>query len=227
MKSVNRENEGGKKMPYVISFIKQKGGCGASTNARSILREYTALGWKTRLNDMDDGQNTSLEVLKWRIEHGKNAPELEIKQFVTVQKAMSDTEYFDMIIFDGRPRADTLSWEIAKVSDLVVMSTGTSKEDMNPQIRLAHEIKNKGFDPERICFVFFRTDSQAEVRDAREYIEAAGYEVLEPHLPNRTGYRRASDVGLCTTETRYPSLNRTARRVVQAIIDKFEAVAEL
>ncbi len=214
-------------MPYVISFIKQKGGCGAGTNARATLREYVAIGWKTRLNDMDDGQHTSSEVLEWRIEHENNAPELEIKQFVTVQESMADAGNYDMIIFDGRPRADTLSWEIAKVSDLIVMSTGPSKEDMNPQIRLAHEIKNKGFDPERICFVFFRTDSQAEVRDAREYIEAAGYEVLKPHLPNKTGYRRASDVGLCTTETRYLSLNRTARKVVQAIINKFEAVAGL
>ncbi len=212
-------------MAYKIGFLKQKGGCGASTYARITVREYAMADWAVLLADMDSGQNTSSEWMLWRKETGNDSPQLEVNQYTRVDDALKDEDHYDLITFDGRPRATALTLEIARVCDLVVISTGLSKEDMNPQIRLAHELKQKGIAPERMCFVLFRTgDSKAEIRDSREYIETAGYTVLEPHLPERTGYRRASDVGLCATETQYPSLNRTARSVAQAIIDRFEEV---
>lgn len=215
-------------MAYKIGFLKQKGGCGASTHARITVREYTMADWTVQLADMDSGQNTSSEWMRWRVENKNDDPKLEVNQYTKISDALRDEDDYDLIIFDGRPRATALTLEIALVCDLIVLSTGLSKEDMNPQIRLAHELKQKGIPSEKMCFTLFRTgDSKAEVRDSREYIEAAGYTVLGPHLPERTGYRRASDVGLCATETQYPSLNRTARSVTQSIIDKFEEVVGL
>ncbi len=213
-------------MALKIGFLKQKGGCGASTHAQLVLREYVFNGWTTKLADMDIGQQTSLDWNQWRRESGYEP--LDIKKYARLNQALEDEENYDLIIFDGRPRATAFTLEIAKVCDLVVISTGLSRKDLVPQVRIAHELVQKGVPPERICFILFRTgDSRVEIEETREYIEESGYIVLGPHLPERTGYRRAGDQGLCATETRYSSLNKTARAVTQAIIDRFEDVTEL
>ncbi len=213
-------------MALKIGFLKQKGGCGASTHAQLLLREYTFNGWTTKLADMDIGQETSLDWNQWRRESGHEP--LDIKKYSRLNQALEDEEDYDLIIFDGRPRATAFTLEIAKVCDLVVISTGLSRKDLVPQVRISHELVQKGVPPERICFILFRTgDSSVEIKETREYIEEGGYIVLKPHLPERTGYRRAGDQGLCATETRYSSLNKIARTVTQAIIDRFEDVTGL
>ena len=45
-------------------------------------------------------------------------------------------------------------------------------------------------------------------------------QVLEGELPERTGYRRASDSGLSATETRFETLNEKADRLTQSLVDK-------
>ena len=213
-------------MALKIGFLKQKGGCGASTHAQLVLREYVFNGWTTKLADMDIGQQTSLDWNQWRRESGYEP--LDIKKYARLNQALEDEENYDLIVFDGRPRATAFTLEIAKVCDLVVISTGLSRKDLVPQVRISHELVQKGVPPERICFILFRTgDSSVEIKETREYIEEGGYIVLEPHLPERTGYRRAGDQGLCATETRYSSLNKIARTVTQAIIDRFEGVTGL
>jgi len=213
-------------MALKIGFLKQKGGCGASTHAQLVLREYVFNGWTTKLADMDIGQQTSLDWNQWRRESGYEP--LDIKKYARLNQALEDEENYDLIIFDGRPRATAFTLEIAKVCDLVVISTGLSRKDLVPQVRIAHELVQKGVPSERICFILFRTgDSRVEIEETRQYIEEGGYIVLGPHLPERTGYRRAGDQGLCASETRYSSLNKTARAVTQAIIDRFEDVNEL
>jgi chromosome partitioning protein len=44
------------------------------------------------------------------------------------------------------------------------------------------------------------------LNEAAEYIQSAGYFLLSGFLPERTGYRRASDTGRAAIETIHPSL---------------------
>jgi chromosome partitioning protein len=39
-------------------------------------------------------------------------------------------------------------------------------------------------------------------------------------MPEKAGYRRASDLGLSPTETRFPTLNKKADILVQSVTDK-------
>src|SRR5262249_32660575 len=79
-------------------------------------------------------------------------------------------------------------------------------------------------DPGKIAFVLWRVgDSQAEIRDARDYITKAGYNVLAGEVPDRTDYRRASDKGRAFTETSHKSLNLRADNVAQNIVNAINA----
>lgn len=103
---------------------------------------------------------------------------------------------------------------------VVLLPTGPANDDLRPQVLLAHELCKAGVPMAKIAFILWRVgDSQAEISDARQYIEKAGFRVLPGEVPERTGYRRASDAGRAATETRHPELNKRADLVVQSIAD--------
>jgi chromosome partitioning protein len=73
----------------------------------------------------------------------------------------------------------------------------------------------------KIVFALCRVgSSDAEITDARHYLNEAGYEVLEGALPEQVAYRRASDEGRAATETRFTSLNKRAEILAQSIVNK-------
>jgi chromosome partitioning protein len=65
-------------------------------------------------------------------------------------------------------------------------------------------------------------DSEAELAEAREYLKATGFFCFSGFLAERTGYRRASDLGRAATETTFPSLNRKADELAQELVDRIE-----
>ena len=89
---------------------------------------------------------------------------------------------------------------------------------------LAHELAET-VPADRLVFALCHTGtSSVEIADAREYLTKAGYTVLKGRLPEKVGYRRASDEGRAVTETRHRSLNDHADELAQSVIN---AVAEL
>ena len=69
------------------------------------------------------------------------------------------------------------------------------------------------------------TDSEADVRAARQWLEASDYEVLAGWIPLSTGYSTAMDGGKSCTETPYKTLNEKAEKLAQAITDKLAALS--
>lgn len=62
-----------------------------------------------------------------------------------------------------------------------------------------------------------------EIDEARQYINKSGYAVLNGSIPEKTAYRRASDVGKSVSEVSYLSLRIRAEEVAQGIIDTVNA----
>jgi chromosome partitioning protein len=54
-------------------------------------------------------------------------------------------------------------------------------------------------------------------------VRQAGYRHLANVLPEKTGFRRASDEGRAPTETRFPSLNERAGAIAHEIADIIQA----
>jgi len=206
----------------IISLVSQKGGVGKSTLARLIAREYANSDWRVLLADLDHHQGTSY---RWheRRKLVELSPQIEVEQCTSVRAALKRTAQYDMLVIDGRPYASRESLEIAKASDLVILPTGTSVDDLEPTSGLAHELKQEGVDQERIAFALMRIgDSELELAEASSYLAAVGYFVISGVIPERTAYRRASDTGRAVTETSFPTLNEKADQFAQAVMDRVE-----
>ena len=154
-------------------------------------------------------------------------PEIHTGTFTSLSTALTATEKFDLVIFDGAPHASRATREMARISDFVILPTGLAVDDLHPQVGLAHELTHQhGVDPERLAFVLWRVgDSKIEIQHARAYIKAAGYRTIAGEVPERIAYRRASDAGRTVTETNYQTLNQRADTTAQSIIDAITKIA--
>lgn len=205
----------------IIGIVSQKGGVGKSTLTRLLAREYAYNGWNVKIADMDAKQGTST---RWNMERNncQIEPIIKSEQYRGVKDAMNDYSkgHIDLMIFDGAPSASKNTLEIATQSNLIILPTGLSVDDLEPTVRLAHELVKNGINRAKLLIVFCGVgDSKSEIEDAHSYIEQVGYQTIKETLPDRVGYRRAQDVGLSVTETTFKSLNNRAASLAQEIIN--------
>lgn len=214
-------------MALLIGVISQKGGVGKSTLARVIAREYAAGGWNVKIADLDLSQSTSFNWQARRLSNGAT-PQVAVEQFASVADARKVAAHYDLIVFDGAPHATTATLEIARVSHFLILPTGLALDDLEPTIRLAHELTKNGIPASKIAVALCRIgDSTAEIEEARAYVKQAGYFLLPGAIPDRTAYRRASDLGRTLAETPFPSLNQRAEELAQAVINRVDKLTKL
>ena len=213
-------------MTYVIGMVSQKGGVGKSTLARMMAREFVTGGLSAKVADLDTQQQTCTNWAGRRAEN-RIAPEIQVQSFASLRSALDDAPRFDALILDGKPNASEQTIEIARASDLVVIPTGQTVDDLHPGVVLAHSLRKKGIAPEKIAFAMFKTTgSDRENAAARQYLAEAGYLVLDGEVSVSTAYGSASDMGKAITETSFRTLNDRAARLAQSVIDKMAELQE-
>ncbi|MHC5862534.1 ParA family protein [Nostoc sp.] len=206
-------------MTVLVGVISQKGGVGKSTLARLIAREYAAAGWDVKIADLDISQGTSTDW-KQRREVNGIQPEIAVEPFRTVAQALKHASVYDLMVMDGPPHSMQGTLEIARASDLLVLPTGLSLDDLKPSVLLAHELVNAKIPTDKIIFVLCRVgDRENEIEDARSYIHKAGYVTVAGSISEKTAYRQASDNGRAVSEVTFPTLKQRAEQVAQGIID--------
>jgi chromosome partitioning protein len=206
-------------MTLLIGAISQKGGVGKSTLVRLVAREYAAAGWNVKIADLDVSQGTSYNWQSRRLQNNVE-PVIAVEQFSNIEQALKTASNYDLMLFDGAPHSNAATLKIAQKVDLIILPTGLSLDDLEPTIKLAHELRSNGIAPAKIVMAFCRVgDSEAELDEATRYIEQAGYHALPGSIPERTAYRRASDLGRSVTETNFSSLNKKAEQLAQAVVD--------
>jgi|TARA_E500000318_G_C3569136_1_gene217053 chromosome partitioning protein len=206
-------------MTTIIGFVSQKGGVGKSTLARLIGREAAGGGLSVKIGDLDTQQTTST---LWAARRSQNEvePAVRVEAYADLRIALNDASAFDVFLIDGAPHSSKETLEIARAADFVVIPTSQSLDDLHPSVLLAHELVKKGISRDTIAFALCKvTDSIAEVREARSYLEQAGYQVLEGEVPYRTGFSKALDQGKAITETPFKTLTQRAETLAQSIID--------
>lgn len=208
-------------MTIIIGCVSQKGGVGKSTLARMIAREFANADWKVLIADMDKKQGTSVDWARRRNE-GDVTPEVAAQVVKNVRSV--PTASYDLVVFDGAPSSSADTREIAEASNLIILPTGVSMDDLKPTVLLARELEGNGVDRGKMAFALCRSGSEAESIAARDYITLAGYVCLEGDLPERIGYRDAQNIGRAVTETRHATLNTRADILAQAIADRVNAL---
>lgn len=204
----------------IIGVVSQKGGVCKSSIVRLLSREYADNGWKVKIADMDSRQGT---CTRWNmLRNASNIePSIKAEQYRSVKDAINDYNKndIDLMIFDGAPASSNLTLQIAQEADLVILPTGISVDDLEPTVKLAHELSKNNIAHNRIVIIFCRVgDSTLELSEAIQYIDQSGYKVIKPVLPDRVAYRRAQDVGKAVSETNFKSLNKKASKIVQELV---------
>lgn len=207
-----------------IACLSQKGGVGKSTLARLIARTYAAGNWRVKIADFNIKQKTSVD---WAAQRMANQvePEIPAEAFTEVARALKGD--FDLIVFDGKPDSDIQTLRLAQSAELIVIATGVSADDLVPQVRFAAELKQRGIDPRKILFVLNKTtDSEAATKDAQQFISSSGFKITQTHLPNRTAFVNAHNVGRCLAETDFPSLNDRSTALANEIIQSLNELTD-
>ena len=203
-----------------IGVIKQKGGVGASTLARMIAVSYSSAQWNVKIADMDTKQGS---CTRWNSRRLANEiePNINVQQFASVSSAVNQSNDFDLLVFDGAPHSSKQTLEIAKVSDLILIPTGTSIDDLEPAILLCHELKAKGINMDNVYLVFCRVgNSLSELDESLQYVKQSRYNYFNTVIYEKTAVRRASDEGKSANETKFKTINQTNDALLQNIIDK-------
>lgn len=204
-------------MKKIIAFLSQKGGVGKSTLARAVACEASKSGLSVMLADLDTQQGTAAEWHRQRINNEYEAVG-RVEIFDRVFQAVQAAEAVDLLIIDGTPRASSGTLEAAQCADLTVLPCCASRDDLIPGLKLAYELERKGIARNKIVLGLVRVTTQAEITDARAYIEQSGFAVLNGCLYEKPAYRQAQNAGLAVTETRYKSLNAKADILMESIL---------
>jgi chromosome partitioning protein len=142
-------------MVLIVGCVSQKGGVGKSTLARLLAREYAANDWKVKAADLDPGHATSYHWQSRRLQRAIE-PTISIEQFNTVEKALAQADHYDLLILDGPPHSSAGTLKIAQASSLLLLPTGLTIDDLEPTVRLAHELVKNGIPRNRFVFVLCR-----------------------------------------------------------------------
>lgn len=203
----------------IVGFVSQKGGVGKSTLARALALEGVREDLRVKIADLDPQQGTAVAWAMRRMASGIE-PAIAAEPFRNVSDALAACGGLDLLILDGPARASRETLAIAKASDLLIQPSGTAIDDLDPAIRLFHELVAAGVDRGRLVIVLSRAGTEAEERDARDYVTRAGFEVLPGALIERAGYRQAQNAGFAVQEARHTALATRAQELMKAISDR-------
>ena len=210
----------------IISLISQKGGVGKSTLARLLAVEIAKAGWRVKIADLDPAQGTAT---KWKARRDVVGlqPDVAVEKFRTVERAIKEADHFDLMILDGPAHAEKGGKVMAQASDLIIIPTGYSLDDMEPQIEAAYELEDSGIPSEKILFVFCRAKgSDSEDVAARSYLRKARLTVLDPVLPELASIRQGHAEGRAASEVPFPKVQEKAIDVAQQIVDRLMSKRE-
>lgn len=204
----------------ILSLISQKGGVGKSALARLLAVEFAKAGWQVKIADLDPAQGTSTQ---WKLRRDQNEfmPDIPVEKYRTVNAAIAAAPQWDLLILDGPAHAEQGGKTMAKASDLVILPTGYSIDDLEPQVTVAYALEEDGVPSDKILLVFSRAKgSPAEDKDARAYIRRARLTVLDAVVPELASIRQAHALGLAASEVSFPSVKESVMTVANAIAQK-------
>tara|TARA_B110000977_G_scaffold196889_1_gene278211 strand:- start:932 stop:1567 length:636 start_codon:yes stop_codon:yes gene_type:complete len=207
----------------VISFLSQKGGSGKSTLCRLALVEFSRNGWNVIAADMDEGQSS---IFSWNTRRTDNKilPEVEVIKCGAVKTALRSKSMADLLLIDGKPFADIQTLEIAKNSDLVVIPTGVTLDDLEPSLNLGRQLINSGIDNKKLFFVPMKSPSNGETRSTISSIQGWGFNSASVALEFKSSYGRAMDDGHSVSEVKFERLKGIADQIVEQIANKLTEV---
>lgn len=209
-------------MPLIVSFLSQKGGVGKSTLARALAAVGATGNLRVRLADLDIQQQTAVRWGKARKLRAAASP-IEVSAFRTFQEALEDSDAYDLVIVDTPGHTSSATGTVARASHVVVVPTSATIDDLYPTVLLLHALEEIGIPRNRIAIALCRVLEPGEEKVARDYVEAAGYELLPGYIPERATYRSAQNRGHALTEAVDAAGDDPTNLLIEGLLRKIAA----
>lgn len=206
-------------MGDIVSFVGQKGGTGKSTLARAFAVEAARHEKTVLIADLDEAQRTSLDWGERRAANGLQPP-IGVEQVPRLQ-VFTRAADVDLLVADAPGWADASTLWLAQGSQLTVLPTGGTVDDLNPTIRLMHELMNRGIADWHVALALCRIHSDAQAEFARGYLKQANYKALKGELREDKKFADLQNVGQAVTEGR-TAASREAIELIQNIAAALE-----
>jgi chromosome partitioning protein len=208
-----------------ILFTSQKGGVGKSTLARSTAVALASTGRKVLLADFDVDQRTCLQ---WQAQRQARRlePAIDVQKFSKEAKLDRVSDHYDDVVMDTRGRHDELSLDLATSSDVILLPSSFSLDDLCPTLTVIESLRSAGVAPSRVAVVFCRTGGSArQAQHARSILAMNGIVALDAALPQRDGFVSLSATGRTGREASNAALQSIAIAVDQAILRFIDAAS--
>lgn len=202
-------------MAHIIGFIGQKGGTGKSGLAQAYAVQAAKEADTVTIADLDGDQQTSVEWGKAREANGYQ-PFIEVKA-VPRLRVFDLAETCDVLVIDAPGWADELSVWLAKGCHLTVLPSKPTVTDLNPTIRLMHELRAKGLKDYRSTIALNEVLNEKEVDFAREHLKSQGYTALPGYLRTMKSYRDVRTIGKAFTETAFSGLHSEVLKLMDGV----------
>ncbi|MBS0269926.1 MAG: ParA family protein, partial [Proteobacteria bacterium] len=132
-------------------------------------------------------------------------------------------ESFDLVIVDTPGHTSPATGTVARASHVIVVPTSATIDDLYPTVLLLHALEEIGIPRSRLAVALCRVLEAEEENVARDYVHAAGYELLPGFIPERSTYRNAQNRGQALTETIDGSANESANLLIESLLRKIAA----
>jgi chromosome partitioning protein len=185
-------------MGDIVSFVGQKGGTGKSTLARAFAVEAARREQRVLIADLDEAQRTSWDWNQRRAANGI-APAIAVERVPRLQ-VFTRAADIDLLVADAPGWADASTLWLAQGSQLTVLPTGGTVDDLNPTIRLMHELMGKGIADWRVALALCRIHTDAQAEFARGYLRQAHYKALKGELREKKSLADLQNIGQAVTE---------------------------
>jgi chromosome partitioning protein len=202
----------------ILALMAQKGGVGKSSLARAIAVAALQADLTVHVADLNDRQQTCYEWAHRRRLLGVT-PEVSVDVYPGIAPAILGAGAVDLLIVDAPGESNPSFLEIARAADGIIQPSRARLDDLNPAIRLFHELVRSGIGREKLALALYGLGSAASERDMRAYVARTGYAVLAGAIDHMESYGRAMDLGRSLVETPLGHLNAAARRVCDEVLE--------
>lgn len=213
-------------MTIVVSLASGKGGVTKSTLSRALGVTYAKAEWETLLADLDIGQATSANWMRRR-HAAEVSPTFDVLSMGTTTqlKRHIDSGKYDVVIVDNAAFASKTTVDVAHISDLMVIPTSFSLDDLESTINTANSLVKAGIPIKKLAITFSGvSENEADYAAALDYVGQTPYFIIDGYIPRKPALSKAQDSGRSIVECSYVVPRKKADDVIQGILDRIEAV---
>lgn len=201
----------------IIAVMAQKGGVGKSSLCRALAVAAVKDDLTVHIADLNEKQQTCYEWAHRR-RTLRVEPPIPVDVYAGPHQALLGAGAVDLLIIDAPGETNPNFLEIARLADGIIQPTRARLDDINPAIRLFHELTKAGIEKSKMGLLFYGIGSMASERDMRAYVAQTGYQMLAGSVEHMETYGKAMDGGRSLVETMLPHLNQSARKVCDEVL---------